>query len=297
MSSVKNPGTSVFALALLGIDGVGPVAVNRILSHFGSYDDLLAFPREQLLTRLKGLQRVATWLEIVTDRHAFEPYLEKASAYAQTLGEKQIKLLSRYHPSWPLESMEDEHLPPVLYFYGSESSLRYPSIGFIGSPPLEDSAFELAQTLCHQLSSNQTTMYVGDETGFDVVIAKIGSAAEVVSKVVMVHHTGLAKLSSEVRPIASQVSRSGGGLLSGFEMMHGPFAHDKKIRTLLIRACSSVCIFLPSSDSTVPSVRDVPAGKPTFVLGRHSDDLPDHIHTIENEVDLDWISLAMKTNL
>ncbi len=293
MSSAGTAHSSTFALALTGLEGVGHVACNRLLGHFPTYEALREYPVEQFYTRTKGLSQVKDWSKILLDPALFSPYLLRAEEYTTILAEKGIRVLCKLDHDWPARSSTDEHLPPVLYYYGAPESLAMPAVCFLGNPPLNPTGFELAQQICHRLLHKDVAFVTGDESGLDVVLAKISVAAGSACKTLMVHHTGLSRLSSEIRPIASQIVKAGGGLLSGFEMSHGPFNHDKKTRTSLMRACSNVHIHLPSQDGKLVSTHIEMPECATFVVGDPPATISDSLHAISSSADLEWIDLAL----
>ena len=68
---------AVFAYALQLADGVGRVTAHRLLKHFDSYEALAAYPREQVLTRMKGAPGAGAILARLFDRGYMQERLER----------------------------------------------------------------------------------------------------------------------------------------------------------------------------------------------------------------------------
>ncbi len=93
--------TTRFALALDAMDGVGRVTAGRLLSHFASYDDLLRYPREQVLARIKGAPRSKALVATLFDREAMGALLEKAEQTMEGLRKQRVTLVTMRDAAWP----------------------------------------------------------------------------------------------------------------------------------------------------------------------------------------------------
>ena len=92
--------TACFALALDAMDGVGRVTAGRLLAHFATYADLLRYPHEQVLTRIKGAPRSTALVSTLFDQNAMATRLEDAEQALAHLHTLRVKLVTQRDPAW-----------------------------------------------------------------------------------------------------------------------------------------------------------------------------------------------------
>ena len=96
------------------------------------------------------------------------------------------------------------------------------------------------------------------------------------------------------RPIATATVKSGGLLISPFEMEHGPFGHDDLERVLIQSALARVCVFVePGAESQDARALNWATDnhRSVFVIGE-TDGVGD-AHQIAGDADFDWLELAI----
>ena len=290
-----NPrSSSILALALLQLEGVGRVACGGLLSRFPDIEVLRSTPREQVRLRLPGIPGADVIVGRLFDE-SFDQVLQQAEESLADLEAKQVEVLTINHPHWPegLTELPFSERPVVLYTYGRTALLKGPTVSFLALPPLEDEAYEPAQKLIRTLLAWGITPVCGLQNGFDTVTCKLAAANH--SGAIAVISAGLSRAPSEMRPAAAGMTRTGGLLLSPFPMDHGPFPHDDNERARLMTALTGATVFVGADDEKSPERRAlkwaVENDRPVFSLVKE-----EGLSIIHGESDFDTIISAVREN-
>ncbi len=289
--------TTLFALALERMDGVGRVTAGRLLDHFADYADLLRYPREQVLARIKGAPKAGALVARLFDRAAMEVLLKQAEQALAALHEKRVAVLTPRHEAWPggLALLPRGSRPFLLYGYGHLAALARPLVAFLARPPISPERFEQAQALARHLLPHGVAPATGAAHGFDVVLQKLCHAGTTAHPSVLVTSAGMAKAPPPLRPTISATVRAGGLLLSPFPMEHGPYEHDDKERALVLAALARACAFFepqPDTPEWHALAWAVEAGRPVFGVAAPHHPLPAPVHPLHSAVDFDWVLAA-----
>lgn len=288
---------AAFALALERLEGVGRVTAGRLLAHFAAHEELLTYPREQVLLRIKGTPNAEAIVKRLFDAEAMRALLEQGHREVAHLQKQRVQVLTAQHEHWPkrLDDLPRGHRPAVLYVFGDSSALRRPLIAFFAQPPLREAPFERAQSLVHALPDRAALPATGAAHGFDVVVHKVAASPPRPMPSVLVAHCGLSKVPPPIRPIASRSVKAGGALLSPFPMQHGPFDHDERLRVYVLAALARVCIFLdPAEDSYAWEAMTwaLESGRPVFGTAPPDTALPDRVQRFAGDLDAILASLS-----
>ncbi len=251
-TSYMDTDRTLFALALLTIDGVGRVTAGRVLSRFADLDDLHRYPREQVLHRIKGARNGEALVNNLFDEAFLDDHISSVRRQLKTLTERNINVLVLGDENWPpgFDDLEPSERPVLLYGYGNTENLALPGISVFARPPLDEAPFEWAESLVQHLASSATMVIGGVANGFDNVVQKLASDASHSHPSVMIAHCGLAKIPSGLRSTAAKAVQSGSLMISSFPMGHGPYDHDNYERALLQAALGSASVFIqPRPDS------------------------------------------------
>ncbi len=292
--------TACFALALDAMDGVGRVTAGRLLAHFATYADLLRYPREQVLARIKGAPRSQALVATLFDQEAMAARLEEAQqalAHLQTL---RVKLVALPDPVWPtgLNDLPRSNRPFLLYTYGHLEVLARPIIALFARPPISPEPFEQAQALVHHLLPHAVVPATGAAHGFDVVVHKLCYAGRAGYPSLLVASAGMAKAPPPLRPTVSGAVKAGGLFVSPFAMNHGPFEHDDKERALVLAALARACVFFepqPKTPEWHAMTWAAEAGRAVFGIASSHHPLPDPVHLLQSDVDFDWVLAAARS--
>ncbi|MEM6782707.1 MAG: DNA-processing protein DprA [Bacteroidota bacterium] len=299
------PPTS-FALALLRLDGVGRVTAHRILRHFPTHAALLNTPREQVLIRLKGVAKADALVARLFDEEAMAPVFDAVRTALQIHAGRHVRVWTPAAEGWPagLDQLPRAERPVTLYSYGTSALLAEPTVSILGRAGLSSVAFETAQALVRHLIGAGVPVVAGAADGFDVVMHKLCYTQRHPS--VMVAASGLAKLTTSIRPHASAIVGANGLVCAPFDMHHGPFPHDDRERALTQAALgTAVVVVEPQSDASdgarAPEDKALAwaldAGRPVFAIaGPDTGALSERVHRLDRPVDFDWVVAATRTN-
>lgn len=288
----------LFALTLSRTEGVGRVTAGRLLAHFPTYDALLAYPREQVLTRLKGIPGGAAIVARLFDDEAFRAEMQASEAILKTLAERRVAVMTPRDAAWPrgLDDLPPARRPFLLYAFGNAAALEAPLAAFLAAHPLAEDGFERAQDLARFLAGHHICPATAAASGFDVVVNKIARDTPGTPAPVLVAGCGMARLQPPLRPVVSTAVRSGGLFLSPFPMEHGPFPHDEHDRALLQAALTRVSVFVTPAPDTPEwhAMRwALDAGRAVFAFANPAQPLPPRVHVLASPVDYEWVLAAV----
>ncbi len=289
---------ALLAHALERLDGVGRISAGRLLRHFDSYDALTAYPREQVLTRLKSAPNASRLVDRLFDRETMAPVLAASAAELGALTASGINVLAQGDPGWPagIALLPAADQPNLLYVYGATDVLRRPLVAFFGKAALRSEAFEYAQGLATFLAGRGIHPVIGAAHGFDVVLAKVSVGPESPAAALMICACGLSQIAPPIRPTVSATVRAGGALLSGFPMTHPHFPHQDDDQALLMAATASAGVFLdpvPGEPAWKALEWMVATHQPVFAVAGDDQPLPDAVHRLTSEIDREWVATSV----
>lgn len=300
ITTMEPTDAAVFAFALEEIPGVGRVTAGRVLDRFGSFTQLIRFPHEQVLLRLKGLPNASSLVDVLLDQADMERRLVEAREQLRTLASRGVAVIGQADQPWPaqLSGLPAAHLPNLLYCYGAAQRLAVPGVAIIGLPPLDEEGFERAQDLVRHLIDAGIPLVTGLASGFDVVVHKLASAVR--APTIAVTSCGLARLPRPYRPVAATAVKQGGLLVSGFSMAHGPFDHDERDRCLLQAALARATVVVEPEES--PLAQDavdwaLHDHRPVFSISSREPGPSERLHVLRSSEGFDWVVAAMKAEL
>ncbi|HET6568875.1 MAG TPA: DNA-processing protein DprA [Rhodothermales bacterium] len=294
------PDTTTFAYALHLMPGVGRVTAHRLLRHFATYEDLLRYPREQVLVRIKGAPNAEALVARLFDRPAMGTLFSQAEEDIAQLAQRRVDVTAPGDPLWPaqMEQLPPSERPTLLYTYGDRHLLSSrPLLGLFARPPVPGPEYELVQELVQALLPLGAIPVTGASSGFDVVFHKLAAAQSRPS--MLVAACGLGKLPTPLRPTASATVKAGGLLVSGFPLVHGPYEHDDRERAVLQAAFAKVCIFVcPRPGTPEQHALDwaLSYDCPIFVMDTSGTSIPDGATAIDSEGHFELVRHALGLN-
>lgn len=294
---MPDPERTTFARALLSLDGVGRVTASRLLQHFASYDALRAFPREQVLARLKGAPNAASLVERLFDEPTMRAHLEQAKEQREALQRRRVELIAQGDAAWPevLDDLPRSERPVLLHLFGNAEVLARPLVALFADPPLSPAPFEQAQALVRHLLGQDLSPATGTASGFDIVVHKLAATGPTPCPSLLVAPCGMARLAPKMRPTVSMVVKAGGLFVSPFEMSHGPFPHDDRERALVLAALAATSVFFEPKPDTVEWHALhwlVDQGRSVFGVAAPEHPLPATVHPLATATDFDWVVAA-----
>ena len=281
------------------MDGVGRVTAGRLLSHFADYDDLLRYPREQVLARIKGAPRSKALVDALFDREAMSALLNEAGQTMESLRKQRVALVTMRDTAWPagLGDLPRGSRPFLLHAYGRLDVLRQPIVAVLARPPLTTASVEQAQALVSHLVLHGVAPATGVSHALDEAVHKLCYGGATGFPSLLVASAGMTKTPSTMRPTISAVEHAGGLFLSPFAMNHGPFDHDDKERALVLAALAHACIFFeptPHTPEWNALTWAAETGRPVFGVAADQHPLPERVHPLHSDVDFDWVLAAVQ---
>ena len=149
-------------LYLLSIPNMGPARIRRLLSVFGSAEELSRAPLRRL-TRIEGIDRVlAQQLKAGGDSAAVEKQL-------QIIDKQRVKTVSIWQDGYP-ELLKKTADPPLLLFYKGILPERWPPcVGIVGTRMPSAYGKGVTERLVSELVRKGITIVSGFARGIDTV--------------------------------------------------------------------------------------------------------------------------------
>lgn len=269
------------------------------MAHFANYDDLLRYPREQVLARIKGAPRSEALVATLFDRAVMEALIEKAEQALARLRKQRVALVTMRDAAWPvgLNDVPRANRPFLLYAYGRLDVLQRPLVAVLARPPLTTATVEQALALVGYLAPHGVAPATGAAPAFDEAVHRLCYGGTTGYASLLVASAGMTKMPSSMRPTISAVTRAGGLLLSPFAMEHGPYEHDDKERALVLAALAGACVFFeptPHTPEWYALTWAVETGRPVFGVAASEHSLPERVHPLRSNVDFDWVLAAVQ---
>ena len=201
-------------LYLLSIPNMGPARIRRLLSVFGSAEELSRAPL-QCLTRIEGIDRVlAQQLKAGGDSAAVEKQL-------QLIDKQRVKTVSIWQEGYP-ELLKKTADPPLLLFYKGTLPEKWPPcIGIVGTRMPSAYGKGVTERLVSELVRKGITIVSGFARGIDTVA----------------HRTALRKGSRTFAILGCGVDANG-AMISEFFLGTGPDAVNFPRRNRIISGVS-----------------------------------------------------------
>lgn len=297
MSSPSDDSTSRIAeiLALEGMEGVGRVTTRKILDHFGGVAGVRRYPREQILNRLRRVPQAGRLVDRLLDETYMADALTEAGKVIDDLSRRKVQVVTPGDAVWPeaLETLPNTHRPNALYAFGNVQLLTEPSVAIVGAAPVGQGPFEVAQALVRRVAGAGGIISCSASDGLDNVVTKITVAAG--SLPILVAASGLGKVDPAQRSSVSAAVKAGALLVSSFPLQHGPFDHDVKERMLLQAALAKAVVLIEPREGSFAWATlewSLKNARAVFALSDHA--LPDRVHVIRDEIDMDWVVAAVR---
>lgn len=274
------------------MEGVGRVTAHRLLKHFATYEDLLAYPREQVLVRVKGAPNAEHLVQRLFDRLGMERRFNAAEHDLEQLGRRSVTVTAPHDPLWPagLNDLPPSERPVLLYSYGEREILSKPTLAFFARPPVPGPSYELAQDLAQHVLLAGAVPVTGASHGFDVVFHKLANAGPHPRPSALVAACGLRRLPTSMRPVASAAVKAGGIIVSSFPLGHGPYEHDDQERAIVQTALARASVFVdpgPDTPEWTALSRALETGRHVFGIGEAGTSFPEGVKLIRTRSDFE----------
>ncbi len=279
-----------FLLALLEMDGIGRVAAARLFSSFESFTDLARYPEEQIAARLKRVPNALTLAGRLRDLKTNALLLNDAMSVLEGLAEKSIHILTPDDTAWPagFEHLKPSARSPYLSLFGNADLIHRPKV-CLNSVDSAIVSHDLVKSIISKLAESSAVVVLHD--------AQISSDSFLIEAVptILLLSSGLSGMEDSVRPLANAVVKSGGLLVSPFDLEHRKFNHETEYLYGITNALSDVSLFagIPFDDPLYNyMLRLTEFELPVFAIEIDSE-LPDGIHPVTTIDDAWWIVAAL----
>lgn len=217
-------------MALNSVRSMGPVRVRKLLSAFGSVENILS-QTAQTLTTVEGISHkiaegVINW--------AKNWDLENEWKKLEKLGAKVIDCEDPYYPNL-LKEIYDP--PLVLYYMGDLEALKKKSLAIIGSRHATPYGFETARKLSYQAAYGGLAVTSGLARGIDTA-AHQGALAAKGCTIAVLGSSLDAIYPEENRVLAEKIAESGGIVLSEFSLGTAPERYTFPMRNRVVSGLS-----------------------------------------------------------
>lgn len=250
-------------LTLSAIKGVGRVAIDRLVSRFPTFGDMLDADDDDLKGIINATQR-----QSLRDERIFGAAFRKALNEQSRAAELDVVIVSRHDPDYPERLSALDEPPPLLYVAGSLKAFDR-SLAFVGTREPTPFGNVVAERMAQAASRDGWTVVSGLARGIESTCHR--AAMEAGGTTCAVLASGLDVYASEAAmALAKRIFEEGGTLISeqpfGTEANRG--SHIGRDR--LVAALSLATFFVQgeSHAGAMQSVRYALAqGRPVYVPG------------------------------
>lgn len=225
---------SLYRIALTLVPNIGPVQAKLLTDTLGSATDIFR-ARQQTLESIEGIGSVKA--SCIRRFNSFN-LAEDELRFAEKFGVQLLFLTDENYPKRLLHCYD----PPTLLYYRGEADLNHPRmLSVIGTRNKTDYGKQLTEQLVRELCSQNITVVSGLALGIDAVAHKTCVKNSKPTVAVVGH--GLDNIyPPEHRPLARDICRSGGGMLTEFRSNTRPDRHHFPLRNRIVAGISDATI-------------------------------------------------------
>jgi DNA processing protein len=218
------------SIALNMVTGVGPVRLRRLLSVFGSPEQILT-ARESQLRTVEGVgEEIAAAISHWQDQVDLGAELTRIRDFG-------ARVLTQASPEYPRMLQQITNPPIVLYVWGELTERDHQAIGVVGSRQTSHYGLECAKRLSYQLAYAGLTVISGLARGIDTAAHQGALAAQ--GRTVAVIGSGLMDLyPPENKGLAEKITASG-AVISEFPMTFPPSPQTFPYRNRIVAGWGS----------------------------------------------------------
>jgi DNA processing protein len=216
-------------LALDSIPDIGPVVARKLLSAFGTPENIFQMSIDELI-QVEGIGKSRASKIISFNRWDF---VEQELRKAKTMN---IRLLTLNNPDYPEGLRQLHDAPTVLYVKGSFEHADKYTISIVGSRTSTDYGMQVAEKMGYRLSSSGLTVVSGMARGIDTASHK--GALRAAGRTIAVLGSGIDVPYPPSNRGLMQSIESSGAVISEFPFGTGPNKENFPRRNRIISAIS-----------------------------------------------------------
>lgn len=213
-------------VALNALPKIGPIRVHRLLDHFGSPQQILGAPIDQL-RRVNGIGS-----ETAALLHAWQDHADPA-AEIRRAADLGAHIIIRDDPAFPSSLRECYDAPLLLYVMGELADRDRHSLAIVGSRRATHYGRQITHKFSFQLARAGFTIISGLARGIDTSAHEAAIAAE--GRTVAVIGSGLARIyPPENLPLAERIADGHGAVVSEFPLDTAPDKQTFPMRNRIV---------------------------------------------------------------
>ena len=225
----RDPETYFYWLALKSIPGIGNRTFKRLLTYFGTPENVFKSSSKDLLATEAVSPRVVSVIQNFKEENRIREELKEV----KRRGFQMVSFADDEYPNY-LRHIHDP--PPILYVHGEHMADIGPAIGIVGSRHPTQYGLTMTRELSSGLVGFGLTIVSGMARGIDTAAHE--GALAVHGKTVAVLGCGLGTIyPAENKKLYDKIAAHG-AVISEFPVHAGPEAHHFPIRNRIISGIS-----------------------------------------------------------
>lgn len=228
----------LYQIALTLVPNIGPVQAKLLLQHCEAEEIFHA--KKHFLEKIEGIGPVRA-ASIISFRN-----FDKAEEEIKFIEKFKIKPLFISDPAYPKRLLTCYDSPTLLYYKGEADLNASRMVAIIGTRNNTDYAKQVTDKLIKDLSSYNTTIVSGLAFGVDALAHKASVKNSLPTIGVLAH--GLDQIyPAEHTPLAKDMVKNGGGLLTEFRSKTKPDKHNFPSRNRIVAGMCDTTIVVETS--------------------------------------------------
>ena len=228
------PAELIYQIALTQTPQIGCVAAKKLVDLFGSAEAIF-LAKENTLAAIEGIG--ASKAKSIKSVIGFEQF----EAECQFIEKYKITPLFINNPAYPKRLLQCYDSPTMLYYRGTANLNQAKTISIIGTRGLTEYGKSFAEKFIKDLANENITIISGMAYGIDTVAHKAAVKNNLPTVGVLAH--GLDTLyPPENAPLAKQMVKNNGGLLSEFRSGTKPDRHNFPTRNRIVAGMADATI-------------------------------------------------------
>lgn len=232
------PSELVYRIALTQVPQIGTVQARILVEKFGSAQAIFE-ARRSSLEQTEGIGSVRA-----AQLRGFRDF-SIAETEAAFLERYNIKALFLTDPDYPSRLLHCYDPPTLLYYKGTADLNATRTIAIIGTRNNSEYGKQLTEKLLAELQPHNITVISGLAFGIDAIAHRQALVQQLPTVGVLAH--GLDHIYPlQHQPLARQMVKEGGGLLTEFCSYEGPDKHHFPVRNRIVAGLSDAVVVVES---------------------------------------------------
>jgi DNA processing protein len=229
----------IYLLALLRIEGVGDIMAKKLLTHFGTAENVLK-AKSQQLAAIDGVGSVL--LKNFKDKTVFE----KAQQELDFIRNNNIEMLSFQDEDYPDRLKHCIDGPVLLFSAGNINLKNHKIISIVGTRQITSYGFEFCRKLIEDLAPLDPIIVSGFAYGVDIVAHQLAMEFNLQTIGVLAH--GLNQIYPKTHKKYMSKMEQNGGFMTEFWSTSNPDKENFVRRNRIVAGMTEATIVIESAD-------------------------------------------------